>query len=356
MVSRGERRAVIRAALRQRSHVTVREIVKDFGISRSSAWRDVDALVAGGDGVKAHGGIARSDLTGLLDLTMPGERAPVLGMQVPDDRGHFAPIVAGAAEACRERGVRLHVRTTSYWDVDEVNDSVREMCDAGADGLLVVPVGADYWRSGVLPGQFARFDLPVVLVDREAAGLADHGAYESVSTDVETGIYVAVDHLVGLGHSRLLLLTIPERSRLRDKAECAFVAATADLLGGRNGGTVAHLPRRADLDPIVATIRRTLSTGVIVYGPRLAMSLCARLADTDDLTVPEFVSVISYGDDMCWTGAAGICAVAPALGQVGQVAAVRMIEHLTGLASLTGQRTCLPPRLVRRSSTGPTMR
>ncbi|MBV9194392.1 MAG: LacI family DNA-binding transcriptional regulator [Solirubrobacterales bacterium] len=163
----------------------------------------------------------------------------------------------------------------------------QRLVDQRVDGLVVVPIGpaSGGWAS------IAR-QLPVVTIGDELPGVAPAG---EVVFDNELGVEQALQHLSGLGHRRITVLswaveTSPERDAERAAAlsaaalglDCRVVPCAYSLNGSQ--------PLAAELldDPGRPTAVLCLSDS-IAYGVYAA---CAELG----LSIPGDVAVAGFGD------------------------------------------------------------
>ena len=128
----------------------------------------------------------------------------------------------------------------------------------------------------------------LVVVNRRVAGLS------SVVMDVARGARLAIEHLTGLGHRALALLTGPRgawtNGTLRRAATLAAQAANSSLtVLGPNPPTEAGGAAQAE------QVARAGVTGVLAYNDLMAIGLIEGL-DALGIRVPEEVSVVGIDD------------------------------------------------------------
>jgi len=263
-----------------------------------------------------------------------------------------------AARRTRLLGVTLTIRNTFHAELAEALQDAAE--DAGYQ-VLLHPVTARRGEAGAVDvlldsrceallllgtempsSQLAALDArdPVVLVGRRAQGL------DVVRADEAAGTALAVEHLVGLGHTRLAHVS----------------GGASDVARERRDGFLAAARARG-LDPLVvegafsedagaaaaAEVTAAGVTGVFAANDRVAVGLldAARSAGGPAL------SVVGYDDSpLARLGHVQLTSVSqdpPALA----AAAVRTaVERLDG-AREDPVDVVLTPRLVVRGSTGP---
>jgi len=112
----------------------------------------------------------------------------------------FAEIVKGAETALREAGYSM-LLTNSENDPELDAEHVRLFERRRADGLIL---SLAQERHPPTIEQLERLDIPFVLIDRDVPPTI---AASRVLSDHRRGMTAAVDHLLGLGHRRIALIT-----------------------------------------------------------------------------------------------------------------------------------------------------
>lgn len=133
----------------------------------------------------------------------------------------FAAIAGGADEVLHPHGYSLVLANSANDDAREA-EAVGTLSGRRVDGLLVSL--ADEFSPGVVE-RLAQF-RGVVLLDRELPGLP----FDQVLTDHRSGIRAAVEHLRGLGHTRIALIAGHHPQRGTRERTLAFREAMGDLL------------------------------------------------------------------------------------------------------------------------------
>jgi len=177
--------------------------------------------------------------------------------------------------------------------LDAAGDPARELAlarrlrDQRVDGLLVQPLdpSAPLWAE---LGE----TLPVVSI-----GDALHGGRSraEVVFDNRSGVTMALEHLHGLGHRRIAVLT-PTRATTPDRPADLHVNAEADRLGLQVTVVTApqswHAARRVALEVLSAPAR---PTALFCFTDSIAYGVYAAARELR-LAVPEEVSVCGYDD------------------------------------------------------------
>jgi LacI family transcriptional regulator len=231
--------------------------------------------------------------------------------------------------------------------LDAGSDPKRELAiahqlrDQRVDGLIVSPVdpSADGWAA-------LADTVPIVSIGDSLAAARTAG---EVLFDNRAGVTMALEHLAGLGHRNIAVLT-PSRASTPDRPAEVHVAAEAQRLGL----TVAIVTSGHNLSAATATARRVLRerdrpTALFCFSDSIAYGAYAAAAELG-LRIPQDVSVAGY-DDYPVSGllSPGLTTVGWEIGSIIR-AAVRMI-----VAAIEGkprrQRVTRPPVLRSRAST-----
>jgi len=199
--------------------------------------------------------------------------------------------------------------------------------------------------------------VPTVLMERRPRqGSAAH-SLGSACSDHWYGAHLAVEHLVGLGHRRIVFATRDDSPTARAlRAAFTSIARAHPLLeewawalisqqAGREGPYTAD--ETADL-PLL--LRRMKATAVVLHSDVDALMVVQRLAD-DAVRVPEDCSVVAYDDVVAALATSPLTAVAPPKTEVGRAAAELLVQRLRESGEQPARRVELLPRLMVRGST-----
>ncbi|MCQ6561005.1 GntR family transcriptional regulator [Paenibacillus mendelii] len=106
----------------------------------------------------------------------------------------------GIEESCRDEGLMLMVK--SVLTQSEERFAIREMIDAGAEGLIIFPVDGEAYSDEILRLKSDRF--PFVLVDRYLPGIKTNAVY----SDNYDGGHIGTDYLARKGHKHVGILSL----------------------------------------------------------------------------------------------------------------------------------------------------
>jgi DNA-binding LacI/PurR family transcriptional regulator len=221
-------------------------------------------------------------------------------------------------------------------------------------GILIAPL----WRSaqqqeGDYPW-LAEVTVPMVIMERRPPRGSGLHAVDSVCSDHWRGIFLAIDHLVSLGHRRIVLAARDDSPTAR-----AVRAAFAEIAAARpeiEDWTIVLSAAGAGADPgeqppkLAAVLREHQATAAVLHGDEDALMLVQHLAETG-IRVPQDCSVVAYDDVVAALGSTPLTAIAPPKAEVGQVAAELLLERLARPGTWRTRRIELLPDLKIRGST-----
>ncbi|PRY44689.1 substrate-binding domain-containing protein [Umezawaea tangerina] len=345
------RRQRILGVVGSRGAVRVTDLAVELEVSVVTVRRDVEELARSGQVRRGHGVVRPI-------APVRSEEAPAsagdgaVALVVPERHTYLYEAVHGARAVLEEAGLRVALHIAPQVPGAERPIVERVLAD-GARGLLIAP----RWRSADAEeadyAWLARADVPTVLVERRPPrGSALH-AVDSVSSDHWYGAHLAVDHLLSLGHRRILLAARDDSPTAR-----AVRAAFAEIAGSRpeveDWGVVLSAPDAGPgpgAEPVAdfaGQVRERGTTGVVLHGDVEALMLVGHLVE-QGVRVPEDCSVVAYDDVVAGLGSPPLTAVAPPKAEVGKVAAELLLRRLAGDTGT--RRVELLPGLTVRGST-----
>ncbi len=274
-------------------------------------------------------------------------RSHSVGVLIPDITNPlFPPIIRGIEDCLAESGFVVLLGNTD-------DDSKREkmlldgMLSRRVDAMILATAKRDHDVAVEIVSQ----DLPLVLVNR----VLDNHAIPSVSTDDMAGIRMSVNHLLGLGHTKI-----------------AHLAGPQEFSTGANRIKSFYLTMNAagiDVDPRMITYAESFSqsegakrcrellanfpevTAIVAANDMLAIG-CYQALDEVGIRCPDEISIVGFND------APFSDKISPPLTsitfphyQVGFEAANLAVERIQNPNSTT-KVLFLPPELVIRRSTG----
>lgn len=253
----------------------------------------------------------------------------------------YASIAAGAVQTAQAQGYALVIGTVDEDPVVE-RRAIRDLLGRRIAGLVIVPDQGDHSFLSTLQ---ARGDsIPVVFADRPGQGFPA----DAVLIDNERGGYLATQHLLEHGHTRIAVLVAPAyystgrrlrgyRRALRD----AGVPAWPSLIRRLSGGTAADAEHATDellnLDDAPTAVFTT--TNFLTEGALRSMRRhdhCLALVGFDDFRAADLLPMPAT-------------VVAADAELIGRTAMTMLLERLDD-PSIPPRRIVLPPRLIARGS------
>ncbi len=254
----------------------------------------------------------------------------------------FAEIADGIESQASELGQRLLIITGGRRKQRE-HAMLEALLEYRTDGLILVSPHVPGPQIAAAVGA-----LPCVVIGRRVRS----PALDCVLVDESTGAHLAVEHLVELGHERIVHIdggvgagAAPRRAGYLKAMEHAGLSRAARVLAG-------EFHERAGVDAAGRLLGgAVLPTAVIAANDLVAVGLIDRL-EQDGVRIPEDVSVIGYDN----TFIAGLAHVQ--LTTINQPRREMGVEAFTLVLERTAGRServtrVHEPTLVVRSTTGP---
>jgi LacI family transcriptional regulator len=334
-----------------RSKARLADVARAAGVSPATASRALSQPELLAPGTLARVKASAQSLGYRPDAaarTLASGRSMAIGAVTPTlDNAIFSKALQAMQTALAAEGYQLLVASHDFSAAAET-DSVRALLARGVDGLMLV--GAE--RAPETEALLAAAGVPVVLTWIACPGRA------AVTVDNERAGRLAAEHLLGLGHRRVGMVTggfvFNDRQRARMAgARAALRAAGSDLpdwrisqqpptlAGGRSGA--AALMELAE--PPTA----------LIGGIDLLAIGCIVEAQARGLAVPADLSVVGIDDlDMAAHLSPSLTTVHVPTGRIGAEAA-RMLMAMIGRGAAPDVLE-LPVELVVRRSSGPAER
>ncbi|MGI5352099.1 substrate-binding domain-containing protein [Streptomyces sp. CA-250714] len=347
------RRERVLEAVRTRGEVRVAQLAAELDVSVVTLRRDVEELARLGQLRRGHG-VARSL------SPVPAQRdasGPAVGLIVPENHSYLFEAVRGARTALEAAGVRMALHIAPHQPGAE-QAMAQQAVQQGVSGLLVSP----RWHTADSAARdeewLAELAVPAVLMERRPAPGSPLHAHDSVRSDHWYGAHLAVDHLVSLGHRRIVLAARDDSPTGR-----TLRAAFAQIAGEReevarwavvlSAGPGDGAERPASLVDLPAVLREHGATAAVLHADVDALMLVQQLRE-QGVRVPEDCSVVAYDDVVAALGSPPLTAVAPPKEEIGRAAAellLRRLHHPRGAAPEAVRRIELLPELKVRGST-----
>ena len=348
------RRTALLRSLSRTGVARLTDLAVELDVSIATVRRDVDALGRQGRLVRRHGIVE-------LDTTppSPSQLAGAVGMMVSDNR-YLALIGHAARREAERRNLRFLIEAVETGA--ESRAATRRLVRAGCVGLIYSP----QWRTQAEIDEALPWLLdagvPVVLGGREVGPANPLYALDSVIADHAYGIWLAVDHLQRLGHTRIAISlrgesTVAQQigdSFAESLQRCGLVVVGPPFVTPPTDQAPEEMA--AAFAPLVEGMRERGVTAVIVHTDDAAVVLAHELRRSG-ARVPQDYSVIGYDDIVAPVADLALTTISPAKHQLGiEAVTLLMRRHLRTRAGLDRPPTAhvrLLPELVVRRSTAP---
>jgi LacI family transcriptional regulator len=268
--------------------VTIADVATAAGVSRATVSRVMNGLATVDPAIAERVQRAIESLRYRPSETARNlslGRTQTVAVVVPDlANPMFQAILRGVTRAAADDGYRVLVADTQETPGAEHDAAIeaRRRCDAL---VLCAPRMDDAPLADVLAAA-----APLALVNR----VVDDGDVPQVANDYAQATGLIIDHLVDLGHRRLLYLGGPVSSasnRLRIAGLDAAEARHPDLvIDRRTVGSNLDAGWDAAEDVLAAG-----ATGVVAFNDLIALGLLSRLHELG-IPVPERLSVVGVDD------------------------------------------------------------
>jgi LacI family transcriptional regulator len=214
-----------------------------------------------------------------------------VGVLIPDlTNPLFPPIVRGIEDRLERAGYTALIVNTDN-DPARERGQIEAMRARQVDGLIAATARLD-----VEPlFEAAASGLPLVLVNRSF----EDGSMAAVTVDDRAGIGLAVEHVVGLGHTAVGHIAGPQNVSTGHRRHLGFLEAMRARGLTVDPARVAHAERFTEPDGRLACAAlleaRPAITAIVASNDRLAMGCYDALAAAG-LRCPEDVSIVGFND------------------------------------------------------------
>ncbi len=252
--------------------------------------------------------------------------------------GVYGDMIASAVETLRSHDYHL-----TLWGLAG-NEETDMFLDRRFDGFMVHHALADDVRTAI-----QRADRPIGLINAEAPG------YDHVRPDDEAGARTLTQHLLELGHRRILYVHLPIDHPSAERRQAGFRAIMREVGLEAHELAIDYYDPGLTWDRVIEATGLEAPTAVLFYTDVLAADSLAlwRQAGID---VPRQVSIAAFNNSPASQYAyPAITVMDIPFREMGRVAAERLFERITAggvdADTIEPHVTILPETLIIRSST-----
>jgi LacI family transcriptional regulator len=350
VTERREDRAAKVDSRRRVRRPTVGDVARHADVSQSTASRVLSGRGYASEDVRQRvRGVA--DALGYVpnDIarSLKARQSGVVGMVIDDlSQSFFADVAAGIEGVLRAHGYRMLLAGTDGIFSEEAA-ALDRFAALQVEGIILAPATAasvSHVRDAIGRG------IPIVEVDRQATD----GACDAVLLENERGGWLATRHLIERGHRRIAILGAP------------LTTGEGRTAGYRNALKEAGIPvddrliacvpgHPADPESAAAELigANPEATAVFAVNNILAGGVLMALRRRR-WTIPDRCSVVGF-DDVPWMSfiEPALTTVAQPTREIGEQAALLLLDRIDGRLVGPPVTRRLEPRLVVRASTGP---
>lgn len=281
----------------------------------------------------------------LLAKGLKTRRTYTIGLLIPDiQNSFFTLVVRGVEDEALSRGYHLFLCNTDE-DPGREDEYITELAKKRVDGLMVAPSA----RRESHVGRLLDEGVPFVFVDRDVEGMDA----DVVSVDNRAGMRLIAEHLVGLGHRRIAMISGPLDKASGYERHLGLREALADLGVDLEDSLVRFGDFRTSSGREGA--RELLSlpsppTALVTANNQMTLGALLTINEMG-LGVPGDVSVVGF-DDPEWAPLTGppLTTLAQPTYEMGVKAAELLLDKIEGGTDTSVRRLLLEPWLVVRDS------
>ena len=273
----------------------------------------------------------------------------LIGLVVPDIANPWCGAIAREIEnVCLRAGYTTVVYSTGQ-DAERESQVLTMMRVQRVGGLIVIPTRSDAAHGSRLVGQI---HVPTVLLDMYVEGLP----YDVIKTDNVAAGRLATEHLLGLGHRRIAIITGIPGLATSDDRQAGYEAALAERGVPLDRDLI--VPGHFDQDGARNATAALLAlpeppTAIVAISNMMTMGLLLALRERGR-RIPDDVSVVGIDDlDFAMIVDPPPTVVATPTTRMARRAIELLLTEIAGEHRPTGNREINAPSLVVRSSTRP---
>lgn len=329
---------------------TIEDVASLAGVSRAAVSKVIRDAYGVSDAMRDRVGAAIEELGYRPRVAARAMRGSTytIGVQLPQlDNGFFTRILSGVVSVLRGSGYQIIVAPMT--DGGSGTQALENLADRQVDGIIAVAPGVQQsWLE-----QLGR-RIPLVQVGQHQTP----ERYDVVTSDDVVGAGLVMDHLLGLGHTRIIHLTTDEKDLMEPGTDPHRVRAKVYVDRMTARGLQPEVLHVDDSDDHVGRTTRSVlerqerPTALFAGHDMLAMEVLRTVSESG--LRPEDFAVVGYDDiPLADHPLIGLSTVDQSGHRMGATAAELLLERMGGRTTAVRYQTS-PVLRVRRSSASTT--
>jgi len=279
--------------------------------------------------------------------SLVGGQSCTIGLIIADLQNPFYSKVAqGVEEAARAEGYSTILVNTNERESDE-RQAVQVLRSKRVDGMLIHPTQGESEHIC----QLRNDGIPFVLINRHI----DEVNPDYIINNNQKGAYMAVRHLLELGHKRVLHISGPERISSVQERIVGYKQALSEFKIPFDEKMVVHtlLNMQSSYETTLRVFESGLApTAIYTYSDLLAIGTFKALRELNK-KVPDDISLVGYDDiDFAAFLEVPLTTVRQQMYEIGRQAVKLLIKIIHDASYVPGKyKVVLDPELIVRRST-----
>ena len=300
----------------EETRARVLRVMDEIGFAPQSAWRQI-----------------RSGRTGLIAMHVPQEFNP------PAHR-----LIMAAALGVEDAGYSINIITRTLTDAELLGIFRGRQ----ADGAMLLEILTDDRRAALL----REHGFPFVMIGRRA----DNTGLSFVDVDVAHGIDLAIEHLMGLGHTRIAFLSVDPVVQRKTYGFATWALRAYERACDRNGLPVLARvggPTTAELSVAAGRLLdEHPETTALVAAQEQSVIGALKAAQVRGMRVADTLSVVGMvSEPMAEIATPALTTIDFPADEMGEVAARILLDRVVG-GRTAPEQVLVQPTLTVRDSTG----
>ena len=284
--------------------------------------------------------------------TLVTKKSNTIGMVLASlQNPHYSELAHFIVKRAQDSGYSTILNNAAS-SLEGERDALNHLVNRGCDGVIICSVMLD----DPVVEEFASAQIPFITMIRTIADEPSKPPIDSVSVDNARGAYLAVEHLIKLGHSRIAIFagdlnTSTGYSRLQGslsalkdhgiKHDDNLIFHGGDFLRGTGCRLIEQ-----------ALKLKPQPTAIFAHSDYMAMGVLDCLSD-HKIKVPEDIALVGFDNTMI-SGLPGIAltTVSQSIEVMAEVGFNMLLDKMQGNSEVGSKRILLDPILVKRKTCG----